>query len=103
MDPSPILPDILAPTATCELEQEKMRFMARARATGGRGRAENGATGSRTHGTRLRLCKRELSKAEWDPFQDPPQDPLGSIRYENPRTGLKTPPLALPYSDVAKA
>lgn len=52
-DPSPIpvVSDISAPTATCELEQEKMRFMAgaRARATGGRGRAESGATGFRTH------------------------------------------------------
>lgn len=41
----PISPDILVPTATCELEQEKMRFMAgaRARATGGRGtRGERG-------------------------------------------------------------
>lgn len=53
LDPSPmpIFPDIWAPTATWELEQEKMRFMAgaRARATGGRGRAESGATGTRTH------------------------------------------------------
>lgn len=33
----PSLPDILAHTATCELEQEKMRFMAGAGATGGTG------------------------------------------------------------------
>lgn len=48
LDPSPmpILPDIVAHTATCELEQEKMRFMAGAGATGGRGRAESGVTGS---------------------------------------------------------
>lgn len=39
LDPSPMpsLPDILAHTATCELEQEKMRFMAGARAMGGTG------------------------------------------------------------------
>ena len=39
LDPSPMpsLPDILAHTATCELEQEKMRFMAGAGATRGTG------------------------------------------------------------------
>lgn len=49
MDPSPMptLPNIFAHTATCELEQEKMRFMAEASATGGRGRAESRATGFR--------------------------------------------------------
>lgn len=38
-----------------------------------------------------------------DPPQVPPQVPLASIGYEKPRTKLKTPPLALPDSDVAEA
>lgn len=98
-----IRPNILAPTATCELEQEKMRCMAGARATGERGRAESGATGSQTYRIRLRLCARELSKAKLDPPRDPPQEPPRSIRDQNPRTGLKTPPLTQLHSAVAEA
>lgn len=83
LDPSPILPDILAPTATCELEQEKMRFMARARATGGRGRAENAATDSRTHGTRLRLCKRAV-KSRVGPVPGPAPGLAGLNQMQEP-------------------
>ena len=81
----PILPDILAPTATCELEQEKRRFMARSRATGWlRAGGEQGETGTRrergtdfrTHQTQLRLTERKLSKA----VPTHPQVPFCSVR-----------------------
>lgn len=61
-------PRHLTPTATCELEQEKMRFMARARATGGTG--TRGELGHRFPNPRDLAgcgCSRELSKAERDP------------------------------------
>lgn len=93
-------PRHLAPTATCELEQEKMRFMARARATGVRGRAKSGATGSRTRGTWLAAAVQESCQKQSgtrparDPSRDPP--PPHSIRGKNPESGLKTPPWPCP-------
>lgn len=44
-----------------------MRFMAGARATGGRGRAESRATGSQTHSAAAAVGETAVKKAEWVP------------------------------------
>jgi hypothetical protein len=103
---SPIPLHVLTPTATCELEQEKMRFMAGAGVTGvgGWGHAESRATGSQTHRTRLAACVGDnCQKAERAPPLAPPQTLFRSIRDENSRAGLKTPPLPLLHPAPAEA
>ena len=76
--PTPSLPDILAHTATCELEQEKTRFMAGAGATGGTG--TRGEPGHRFLNPQDSAAAVLAVKCRTGSAPDPPQDLPRSIR-----------------------
>lgn len=81
-----------------------MRFMAGARATGGRGRAESRATGSQTLSAALRLWERQLSKGT-SPALGPAPDPTHPAQSETwtQRLGLKPRPWPCPHPAPAEA